>query len=36
VVAREDWLLGVVGVQYIQMLLYQLFVESNQPLPRWA
>jgi type II secretory pathway component PulM len=33
VVAREDWLLGVVGVQYIQMLLYQLFVESNQPLP---
>lgn len=33
VVAREDWLLGVVGVQHIQMLLYQLFVESNQPLP---
>ena len=32
-VAREDWLLGVVGVQNIQMLLYQLFVESNQPLP---
>lgn len=33
VVAREDWLLGVVGVQNIQLMLYQLFVESNQPLP---
>ncbi len=32
-VARQDWLLGVVGVQNIQFLLYQLFVESNQPLP---
>ena len=33
VVARQDWLLGVVGVQNIQLLLYQLFVEANQPLP---
>ncbi len=33
VVAREDWLLGVVGVQGAQLLLYELFVESNQPLP---
>jgi hypothetical protein len=33
VVARQDWLLGVVGVQGIQLLLYQLFVEANQPQP---
>lgn len=33
VVAREDWLLGVVGVGQAQILLYQLFVETNQPLP---
>lgn len=33
VVARADWLLGVVGVQTVQLMLYQLFVESNQPLP---
>lgn len=33
VVARQDWLLGVVGVQGAQLLLYQLFVEANQPLP---
>lgn len=33
VVAREDWLLGVIGVQQVHMMLYQLFVESNQPLP---
>ena len=33
VVARQDWLLGVVGVQSIQMMLYQIFVEANQPLP---
>lgn len=32
-VAREDWLLGVIGVQQVHMMLYQLFVESNQPLP---
>jgi hypothetical protein len=33
VVARQDWLLGVVGVQGAQLLLYELFVETNQPLP---
>jgi hypothetical protein len=33
VVAREDWLLGVVGVMATQHLLYQVFVETNQPLP---
>lgn len=33
VVARGDWLLGVVGVGQMQLLLYQLFVETNAPLP---
>jgi hypothetical protein len=33
VVARGDWLLGVVGVQGAQRMLYELFVEANQPLP---
>ena len=33
VVARADWLLGVVGVQGAQLMLYELFVEANQPLP---
>jgi hypothetical protein len=33
VVARGDWLLGVVGIQGVHLMLYQLFVESNQPLP---
>ncbi len=33
VVARGDWLLGVVGVHGAQLLLYELFVEANQPLP---
>jgi hypothetical protein len=33
VVARGDWLLGVVGVQSAHTLLYELFVEANQPLP---
>lgn len=33
VTVRNDWLLGVVAVQEIHMMLYQLFVESNQPLP---
>jgi len=33
VVAREDWLLGVEGVHNARLMLYQLFVESNQPLP---
>ena len=33
VVARQDWLLGVIGVQNVHLMLYQLFVEANQPLP---
>jgi hypothetical protein len=33
VVARADWLLGVEGVRGAQLMLYQLFVEANQPLP---
>ncbi len=33
VLAREDWLLGVEGVHNARLMLYQLFVESNQPLP---
>jgi hypothetical protein len=33
VVARADWLLGVVGVQTVHLQLYDLFVASNQPLP---
>jgi hypothetical protein len=33
VIAREDWLLGVVGVGQLQQMLYQLLVETNQPLP---
>lgn len=31
-VARQDWLLGIVGVLNAHLLLYALFVESNQPL----
>ncbi len=33
VVAREDWLLGQVAVRNYGLLLYDLFVESNRPLP---
>jgi hypothetical protein len=33
VVARADWLLGRVAVFNYQQLLYELFVEANQPLP---
>lgn len=33
VTVRDDWLLGVVAVQEVHLMLYQLFVESNQPLP---
>jgi hypothetical protein len=33
VVAREDWLLGRVAVHNYQQKLYDLRVESNQPLP---
>lgn len=33
VVAREDWLLGVVAVGNVQRMLYEILVEANQPLP---
>jgi hypothetical protein len=33
VVARKDWLLGQVAVANYQRMLYDLLVESNQPLP---
>jgi nucleotidyltransferase-like protein len=33
VVAREDWLLGVVAVHEMQRLLFQVFVACNAPLP---
>lgn len=33
VVARADWLLGQEGVYNARLMLYQLFVETNQPLP---
>ena len=33
VVVRDDWLLGVVGVQEIHRMLYQLFAEANKPQP---
>lgn len=32
VVARADWLLGVVAVTGVQRMLYELLVETNQPL----
>jgi hypothetical protein len=34
VVARRDWLLGIQGVEAMHLLLYELFVEANQPLPK--
>jgi hypothetical protein len=33
VVVRDDWLLGVIAVQQVQLFLYQLFAESNKPMP---
>lgn len=33
VIVRGDWLLGVVAVQQVQLFLYQLFAESNKPMP---
>jgi len=30
---RQDWLLGQVGVQTIQLHLYELFTEANKPMP---
>lgn len=31
VVIRQDWLMGVVAVETVQLALYQLFAESNKP-----
>lgn len=33
VIVRDDWLMGVVAVQQVQLFLYQLFAESNKPMP---
>lgn len=33
VLIRQDWLMGVVAVQQIHLLLYELFAEANKPLP---
>ncbi len=33
VVGREDWLLGQEAVHNYRLFLYELYVESNQPLP---
>jgi hypothetical protein len=33
VTVRQDWLLGVIAVQQVQLFLYQLFAESNKPAP---
>jgi hypothetical protein len=33
VIVRDDWLLGVIAVQQVQLFLYELFAESNKPMP---
>jgi hypothetical protein len=33
VIVRDDWLMGVVAVQQVQLFLYQLYSESNKPAP---
>ena len=33
VIVRQDWLLGVIAVQQVQLFLYELFAESNKPMP---
>ena len=33
VIVRDDWLMGVIAVQQVQLFLYQLFAESNKPMP---
>lgn len=33
VLVRQDWLLGVIAVQQVQLFLYQLFTEANKPTP---
>jgi len=34
VTERQDWLLGVVAVQQLHLILFQLFVEANAPVRR--
>lgn len=31
VLVRQDWLMGVIGMQQVQLFLYQLYAESNKP-----
>lgn len=31
VLIRQDWLMGVIGVQTVQLFLYQLYAEANKP-----
>lgn len=33
VIVRDDWLMGVIAVQQVQLFLYQLFAEANKPMP---
>lgn len=33
VVVRDDWLMGVIAVQQVQLFLYQLYAEANKPMP---
>lgn len=33
VIVRQDWLMGVIAVQQVQLFLYQLFAEANKPAP---
>lgn len=33
---RDDWLLGIESVNHVRLVLYQLFVEANQPLPPYG
>jgi predicted nucleotidyltransferase len=33
VLIRHDWLMGIVAVQQIHLLLYELFSEANKPMP---
>ncbi|MGH3404943.1 MAG: hypothetical protein ACRDRJ_20920 [Streptosporangiaceae bacterium] len=33
VIVRQDWPLGVIAVQQVQLFLYELFAESNKPAP---
>jgi hypothetical protein len=33
VIVRQDWLLGVIAVQQVQLFVYELFAEANKPMP---